>query len=221
MELKLKCPYCGGEFQISLDERRLVQKITADAKKEDGENKEPNIQIQGWKEVEPISPPYAPDSPEDYEQEITVTATVNGRSKSFNCWKREQPFNGYMLTIGGNTELGKLKKKDFKIDEKGLYSINKGDPKSGKKWGWLSLSELKRRKPENSNLYIEQQLDGRYFIRLSTHDPTLIKEVQAPNSVSGHLKEWQEYFKGSKLNASLIEEMIEVWAMCWEPEILS
>ena len=220
MELDLIYHYRIGILRIWIEEQHLARKITADTKREEDRNKEPNIQIQGWKEVEPIRCPYALDSPEDYEQEIRVTATVNGRIRSFNCWKKKQPINGYLLTIGGNTELGKPKKKDFKIDEKGLYSISKGNPKSEKKWSWLSPSELERRKPENSNLSIEQRLDGKHFIRLSNHDPSLIKEPQAPRKVSGHLKEWQEYFKGSKLNAPLIKEMIEVWAICWEPEVL-
>jgi hypothetical protein len=91
------------------------------------------------------------------------------------------------------------------VGKKGLFTVNKGDGRDGKSWTKLSAFELERRKPKNSTLAIdngsEEKSEGWLLIRLGETKPVLLDE-------KGHL------------NEPLVKEMIQAWAICWDPEYL-
>ena len=111
-----------------------------------------------------------------------------------------------MLTINGWTAQGKAKKKDFKIGKKGLFTVNKGNGGDGRSWTKLSALELERRRPKNSALIIDKGSDGESKgwlpIRLKETKPALLDAK-------------------SQLNEALVKEMIQAWAMCWDPDYLN
>jgi hypothetical protein len=148
------------------------------------------------------------ENPSNYKRAIQLEAvsTADGTSRRFEVWERRKAdAHGYLLTINGWTGLGRSKKKDFKLGKKGLFTVNKGNGRDGKSWTKLSALELERRKPKNSALVIdkgsEEQSEGWLLIRLGQTKPVLLDE------------------KG-QLNEPLVKEMIEAWAICWDPEYL-
>jgi len=199
----LVCPYCQKRFWI---EDQPVFGHTAGRAK--GAAERGDIQLTDWHE-RPVVRGYAAENPSNYKRAIQLEAvnTADGTGRRFEVWERRKAdAHGYLLTINGWTAHGRSKKKDFKLGKKGLFTVNKGNGRDGKSWTKLSAFELERRKPKNSALVIdkgsEEQSEGWLLIRLGQTKPVLLDE-------KGHL------------NEPLVKEMIEAWAICWDPEYLS
>ncbi len=195
------CPYCERKFWI--DEQpahadgtsspRQVGKIGA-------------IVITDWRERAVRG--YAAEQPSVYKYAIQLEAvnSTDGARRRFEVWeRREADCHGHLLTINGWTAQGRAKKKDFKIGRKGLFTVNKGGGRDGKSWTKLSALELQRRIPPNSPLTIDkgsgEKSDDWLLIRLSERNPVLIDRKR-------------------QMNESLVKEMIQAWAICWDPGFL-
>jgi hypothetical protein len=199
---QLVCPYCERRFWT---EEQPV--FGHKAGRAEGAAKTNEIQLADWHE-KPVVRGYAVDNPSNYKRAIQLEAinTADGTRRRFEVWEmRKADTHGYLLTINGWTAQGRSKKKDFKIGHKGLFTVNKGDGRDGKSWTKLSAFELERRKPKNSTLTIdkgsEEKSEGWLLIRLRETKPVLLDE-------KGHL------------NKPLVKEMIQAWAICWDPEYL-
>jgi len=199
---QLVCPYCERRFSIE-EEPAFGHK----AGRGQGAAKANEIQLADWHERRVVRG-YAVENPSNYKRAIQLEAvsTADGTSRRFEVWERRKAdAHGYLLTINGWTGLGRSKKKDFKLGKKGLFTVNKGNGRDGKSWTKLSALELERRKPKNSALVIdkgsEEESEGWLLIRLGQTKPVLLDE------------------KG-QLNEPLVKEMIEAWAICWDPEYL-
>ncbi len=193
------CPYCERKFWV--EERAVVGK-------NEGPRKTGEIQVAGWQESSVLRG-YATELPSVYKRsiELDTVNTVDGARRRFEIWERSKPdTRGYLLTIGGWTAQGRAKKKDFRIGKKGLFTVNKGDGGDGRSWTKLSALELERRKPKDSALIIDREPDseskGWLLIRLSETKPALVDAK-------------------SELNEALVKEMIQAWAMCWDPGYLN
>jgi hypothetical protein len=192
------CPYCEQKFWV--EERAVLgQNEVA------GETGQ--IQVAGWRKKSVVRG-YATEPPSVFERavELDTVNTADGARRRFEIWERSKPdARGYLLTINGWTAQGKAKKKDFKIGKKGLFTVNKGNGGDGRSWTKLSALELERRKPKTSALIIDKEPDreskGWLLIRLSETNPELLDA------------------KG-RLDEPLVKEMIQAWAMCWDPDYL-
>jgi hypothetical protein len=200
---QLVCPYCERRFWI---EEQPV--FGHKAGRAEGAAKTNEIQLAGWHESSVVRG-YAAEQPSIYKRAIQLEAvnTADGARRRFEIWERSKAdAHGYLLTINGWTAQGRSRKKDFKIGKKGLFTVNKGDGRDGKSWTKLSAFELEKRKHKNGTLIIdkgsEEKSEGWLLIRLSEPKPVLLDE------------------KG-QLNESLVKEMIQAWAICWDPEYLS
>lgn len=196
------CPYCERRFWT--DEQPVSARNALSAK---DVGKIGAVQITDWHE-RPVRG-YAAEQPSIYRHAIQLEAVNNadGARRRFEVWERRQADpHGHLLTINGWTARGKAKKKDFKIGKKGLFTVNKGDGRDGKSWTKLSALELQRRKPKNSPLIIDkgsgETSDGWLLIRLRETNPVLMDEKR-------------------QLNKPLVKEMIQAWAICWDPEYLN
>jgi hypothetical protein len=192
------CPYCERKFWV--EEQAVLGQDQAAG--EAGE-----IQVAGWRERSVVRG-YATELPSVYKRaiELDTVNTADGARRRFEIWERAKPdARGYLLTIAGWTAQGRAKKKDFKIGQKGLFTVNKGNGGDGRSWTKLSALELERRKPRNSALTIDKGLDkeskGWLPIRLGETKPALLDDK-------------------SQLNEPLVREMIQAWAMCWDPDYL-
>jgi hypothetical protein len=149
------------------------------------------------------------EDPSLYRHAIQIEAvnTSDGARRRFEIWERSKPdTHGHLLTINGWTAQGKAKKKDFKIGKKGLFTVNKGNGRDGRSWTKLSALELERRKPKNSALIIDSESErgseGWLLIRLKETKQVLLDAKR-------------------QLNEPLAKEMIQAWAMCWDPDYLA
>lgn len=200
---QLVCPYCERRFWI---EEEPVSGHNQGSP--EGTGKTGEIQVTGWHERSVVRG-YATEQPSVYKRAIQLDAvnTGDGARRRFEIWERSKPdTHGYLLTINGWTAQGKAKKKDFKIGKKGLYTVNKGNGRDGRSWTKLSALELERRKPKNSALVIDKGSQGGsqgwLLIRLRETKSALLDA-------------------GGQLNESLVKEMIQAWAMCWDPDYLN
>ncbi len=192
------CPYCERKFWV--EERAVFGQ-------NEGVGKTGEIQVVGWQERSVVRG-YAAELPSVYKRAIELEAinTVDGARRRFEIWERAKPdTRGYLLTINGWTAQGKAKKKDFKIGKRGLFTVNKGNGRDGKSWTKLSALELERRKPKGSTLVLdkgsEEMSEGWSLIRLKETKPTVLDTK-------------------SQLNEPLVKEMIQAWAICWDPDYL-
>lgn len=192
------CPYCEQRFWV---EEQAVLGLS------DGGGKTGEIQVSGWRKRSMVRG-YATELPSVYRRaiELDTVNTADGARRRFEIWERAKPdSSGYLLTINGWTCQGKAKKKDFKIGKKGLFTVNKGNGGDGRSWTKLSALELERRKPKNCTLIIgkgsDEESKGWVPIRLTETNPALL-------DVRG------------RLNERLVREMIQAWAMCWDPDYL-
>jgi hypothetical protein len=192
------CPYCERKFWV--EEQAVFGQ-------NEGAGKTGEIQITDWHERSVRG--YAAELPSVYKRAIQLDAvnTADGARRRFEVWEKSKPdTRGHLLTINGWTAQGKAKKKDFNIGKKGLYTVNKGNGGDGRSWTKLSALELERRKPENSALTIDKGPDGEakgwLLIRLKETKPALLDAE-------------------CHLNEPLVKEMIQAWAMCWDPDYLN
>ena len=199
---QLACPYCEMRFWI--EEQPVSGQNAGSA---EGDGKINGIQVTSWHESSVVRG-YAAEQPSIYKRAIQLEAvnTTDGSRRRFEIWERSKAdAHGYLLTINGWTAKGRSRKKDFKIGKRGLFTVNKGDGRDGKSWTKLSAFELERRKHKNGTLIIdkgsEEKSKGWLLIRLSEAKPVLLNG------------------KG-QLNESLVKEMIQAWAICWDPEYL-
>jgi hypothetical protein len=151
---------------------------------------------------------YVAEEPSLFRHAIQLEAvnTADGARRRLEVWeRREANSHGHLLTINGWTAEGKAKKKDFKVGKKGLFTVSKGNGRDGKSWTKLSALELERRKPKGSTLVIdkgsEEESEGWSLIRLQETKPVLLDARR-------------------QLNEPLVKEMIQAWAMCWDPDYL-
>jgi hypothetical protein len=193
------CPYCERKFWV--EEQAVFGQ-------NEGAEKTGEIEVSGWQERSVVRG-YATELPSVYKRAIELEAvnSADGARRRFEIWERAKPdTRGYLLTINGWTAQGKAKKKDFKIGKKGLFTVNKGNGGDGRSWTKLSALELERRKPKNSTLIIDKGPDGELKgwlpIRLKETKPALLDAK-------------------SQLNEPLVKEMIQAWAMCWDPDYLN
>lgn len=191
------CPYCERKFWV--EEQAVFGQNEGAA--ETGE-----IQITDWHEKSVRG--YAAELPSVYKRAIQLEAvnTADGARRRFEIWERAKPdARGYLLTINGWTAQGRAKKKDFKIGKKGLFTVNKGNGGDGRSWTKLSALELERRRPRNSTLVIDKEPDkdsrGWLTVRLKETKPVVLDGK-------------------SQLNEPLVKEMIQAWAICWDPDYL-
>lgn len=194
----VSCPYCDRKFWV--EEQAVVGR-------DEGTGETSEIQVAGWRERSVVRG-YATELPSAFKRAIELDAvnTADGARRRFEIWERSKPdTRGHLLTINGWTPQGKAKKKDFKIGKKGLFTVNKGYGGDGRSWTKLSALELERRKPGNSTLIIDKGPDndskGWLPIRLRKTKPALL---DAKN----------------QLNEPLVKDMIQAWAMCWDPGYL-
>jgi len=195
------CPYCERKF--SIDERSLSARYAGST---NDAGKTGEIQITDWHEKSVRG--YVTEHPSVYKRAIQLDAvnTADGSRRRFEVWERSKPdTDGYLLTINGWTAQGKAKKKDFKIGKKGLFTVSKGNGRDGKSWTKLSALELERRRPKSSTLIIDkgstEESEGWLLIRLKETKPVLLDAKR-------------------QLNEPLVKEMIQAWAICWDPEYL-
>jgi hypothetical protein len=199
---QMVCPYCERRYWLE------EQPVSGQNKGgNQGAGKTGEIQVAGWHEKSVVRG-YATELPSVYKRAIQLDAvdTADGARRRFEIWERSKPdTHGYLLTINGWTAQGKAKKKDFKIGKKGLFTVNKGNARDGKSWTKLSALELERRKPKNSALIIdkgsEEESKGWLLIRLKETKPALLDAR-------------------CQLNEPLVKEMIQAWAICWDPDYL-
>ncbi len=192
------CPYC---------ERRFWLEEQAAPGQGDGAGKTGEIQVSRWRKRSVVRG-YAKELPSVYKRAVELEAvnTADGARRRFEIWERAKPdTRGYLLTINGWTSEGKAKKKDFKIGTKGLFTVNKGDGRDGRSWTKLSALELERRRPKSSTLTI-----GR------------VPDEDSKGWVTIRLKETRAALLDTRgrLNERLVREMIQAWAMCWDPDFL-
>ena len=195
------CPYCERRF--SIDEQPVLAR---DAGSANDTRKIGQIQIMDWHEK--AAQGYVTEHPSLYRHGIQLEAvnTADGARRRFEVWeRREANGNGHLLTINGWTGQGKAKKKDFKVGKRGLFTVGKGNGGDGKSWTKLSALELERRKPKGSTLVIdkgsEEESEGWSLIRLKETKPALLDARR-------------------QLNEPLVKEMIQAWAICWDPDYL-
>ena len=195
------CPYCERRFWI--DEQAVSAR---DARSTNDTGKIGEIQITDWHERSVRG--YAEEHPSLCRHAIQLEAVndADGARRRFEVWeRREANAHGHLLTINGWTAQGKAKKKDFKIGKKGLFTVNKGNGRDGKSWTKLSALELQRRRPKNSALVIdkgsEEESEGWLLIRLKETNPALLDAR-------------------CQMNEPLVKEMIQAWAICWDPDYL-
>jgi hypothetical protein len=199
---QIVCPYCERRFWV---EEQSVS--TRSARGAEGTGKTGEIQLADWHERSVVRG-YASELPSLYKRAIQLEAvnTGDGSRRRFEIWERMKPdAHGYLLTINGWTGQGKAKKKDFKVGEKGLFTVNKGNGRDGRSWTKLSALELERRKPKKSALVIdkgsEEESKGWLLIRLKETNPALVDAE-------------------CQLNETLVKKMIQAWAICWDPDYL-
>jgi hypothetical protein len=136
---------------------------------------------------------------------VHVPVVTQAPRSRFEVWeRREANAHGHLLTMNGWTAQGKAKKTDFKVEKKGLFTIDRGNGRDGKSWTKLSALELERRKPKNSALIIdkgsEEEPKGWLLIRLKETKPALL-DARCP------------------LNEPLVKEMIQAWAIMLGSEL--